>query len=205
MNTLCYTMNLRRTLDENDCAYIGKNALLNLMDGFSCPPNTEVEHFLKHSSIEFTNKNQSVTYLVFRPSVHEDILVGYYTLAIKPISVRASAISKTMARKLSRVSVLNPENDTFTASAFLIAQLGKNFALPKSERIKGAELLDLANRRILRTQYDFGGVVEFLECEDNPFLLDFYAENGFKAFDRRTVIPSDNESPHELIQFLRFL
>ena len=110
-----------------------------------------------------------------------------------------------MARKLSRVSVLNPENDTFTASAFLIAQLGKNFALPKSERIKGAELLDLANRRILRTQYDFGGVVEFLECEDNPFLLAFYAENGFKAFDRRTATPSDNEPPHELVQLLRFL
>ena len=50
-----------------------------------------------------------------------------------------------------------------------------------------------------------GGVVEFLECEDNPFLLDFYAENGFKAFDRRTVTPSDNEHPHELVQLLRFL
>ena len=71
----------------------GKNALLNLMDGFSCPPNTEVEHFLKHSSIEFTKKNQSA----------------------------------------------------------------------------------------------------------------FYAENGFKAFDRRTVTPSDNEPPHELVQLLRFL
>ena len=32
-----------------------------------------------------------------------------------------------------------------------------------------------------------------------------YAENGFKAFDRRTVTPSDNEHPHELVQLLRFL
>ncbi len=209
-----YAMNLRRTLDKDDCAYIGENALSHLIEGFSCPSNPEVEHFLKHSSIEFTKKNQSITYLVFCNTAHKDILVGYYTLAIKPISVRASSISRTMERKLARVSTLNPDDGTYTAAAYLItytaaayliAQIGKNFALPKSNRIKGVELLDLANRRIARTQYDFGGVVEFLECEDNPFLLDFYAENGFKAFDRRVTKSTDEEKPHELVQMLRFI
>lgn len=152
-----------------------------------------------------TKKNQSITYLVFCNTAHKDILVGYYTLAIKPISVRASSISRTMERKLARVSTLNPDDGTYTAAAYLIAQIGKNFALPKSNRIKGVELLDLANRRIARTQYDFGGVVEFLECEDNPFLLDFYAENGFKAFDRRVTKSTDEEKPHELVQMLRFI
>ena len=108
MNTSCYAVNIRSTIDRNDNAYIGEEALNLLIDGFSCPPNLEVEHFLKHSALE-------------------------------------------MARHI------------------------------------------------------VGGVVEFLECEDNPFLLDFYAENGFKAFDRRTVTPSDNEPPHELVQLLRFL
>jgi len=205
MNTSCYAVNIRSTIDRNDNAYIGEEALNLLIDGFSCPPNLEVEHFLKHSALDFTKKNQSVTYLAFRPATHGDIFAGYYSLAIKPISVRASAISKTMEKKLARVSVLNPENDTFTASAYLIAQLGKNFALPKEKRISGKELLTFADLTIKMARHIVGGVVEFLECEDNPFLLDFYAENGFKAFDRRTVTPSDNESPHELVQLLRFL
>jgi len=67
------------------------------------------------------------------------------------------------------------------------------------------ELLSLASLRISQPQHDMGSVVEFLEYEDNPFLLAFYAENGFKAFDRRTVTPSDNDSPHELAQLPRFL
>ena len=59
-------------------------------------------------SIEFTKKNQSVTYLVF---ANEDAaLVGYFTLAIKPISVNAENFSNTMKRKIARVSELDEEN-----------------------------------------------------------------------------------------------
>ena len=36
-------------------------------------------------------------------------LVGYFSLTVKPISVQASNISKTMAKKLSRVSILDEE------------------------------------------------------------------------------------------------
>ncbi|MBR2215122.1 MAG: GNAT family acetyltransferase [Selenomonadaceae bacterium] len=203
MSTSFYTINLRRTLDPKDSAYMGEKALNSLLSDFSCPPNQEVEQFLKHSAIEFTKKSQSVTYLVFNRVSYSDLLVGYFTLTIKPLSVRASAISKTMGRKLARVSVLNPVTNTYTASAYLVAQLGKNFALPKEERIGGAALLDLAGQRIAKTQYDIGGVVEFLECEDTPFLLDFYARNGFKAFDRRTAASEDDEE--ELVQLLRFI
>ena len=108
-----------------------------------------------------------------------------------------------MGKKLARVSVLNPINNTYTASAYLIAQLGKNFAVPIKERIGGAELLGLASQRIAKTQYDIGGVVEFLECENTPFLLNFYAQNGFKAFDRRITAAEDGGE--ELVQLLRFI
>ena len=202
MNISCYSVNLRRTLDTGDCAYMGESVLKELLGEFSCPPNLEVEQFLKRSSIEFTKKNQSVTYLVFRNSLRGDLFVGYFTITIKPISIKASSLSKTMRRKIERVSVLNPANNTYTASAYLIAQLGKNFALSKDERINGADLLELASSRIERTQYDIGGVVEFLECEDTPFLLDFYAKNGFKMFDSRIT---DGEEREKLIQLLRFI
>ena len=196
-----FSVNIRDLmLDE-----AGKCELSRLTSEFSCPPNSEIEHFLRHNAEDFTRKNQSVTYLVLKKNSVSFPLMGYFTLTIKPISVPASVISKTMGKKLSRVSALNPESDTYTAAAYLIAQLGKNFSWPKEDRITGVELLSLASLRISQTQHDIGGVVEFLECEDNPFLLDFYAENGFKAFDRRTATPSDNESPHELVQLLRFL
>ena len=114
MNTSCYAVNIRSTIDKNDNAYIGEDALNLLIDGFSCPPNLEVEHFLKHSALDFTKKNQSVTYLAFRPATHGDIFAGYYSLAIKPISVRASAISKTMGS--SAASAMDRGGFSLTAS-----------------------------------------------------------------------------------------
>ena len=49
----------------------------------------------------------------------------------RQISVRASNISKTMAKKLSRVSILDEETQSYTTAAYLIAQLGKNYSLPR--------------------------------------------------------------------------
>ena len=54
-------------------------------------------------------------------------LVGYFTITIKPITVNAENFSNTMKRKIARVSELDEENGTYTLSAYLIAQLGKNF------------------------------------------------------------------------------
>ena len=64
---------------------IGEADLRQLLSDFSCPLNPDVERFLTHNAIEFTKKNQSVTYLVF--TTEEAELVGYFTIAIKPITV----------------------------------------------------------------------------------------------------------------------
>ena len=58
--------------------------------------------FLEKSSIEFTKKNQSVTYLVF--DISSMVLVGYFTLALKPLTVRGETVSNTVKKKLLRVS-----------------------------------------------------------------------------------------------------
>lgn len=67
-----------------------------LLSEFSCPQNPQVEYFLRHHAIEFTKKDQSVTYLVF--DISDDSLAGYFSLAIKPISVLLANISKTTAK-----------------------------------------------------------------------------------------------------------
>lgn len=132
-------------------------------------------------------------------------LAGYFSLAIKPISIRAANISKTTAKKLARVSIFDREVQTYTTAAYLIAQLGKNYSLPKSKQISGAILLGSALETISHLKYSVGGIMEFLECEDNEFLLNFYIKNHFKPFDTRTITPTPEKEPHTLHQLLKFI
>ena len=43
-------------------------------------------------------------------------------------------------------------------------------------------LLGFALETISSLKYSVGGVMEFLECEDNEFLLSFYTQNHFKPY-----------------------
>ena len=189
-------------MDKDEPTYIGKESLYDLLSDFFCPKNPDVEYFLLHNAIEFTKKDQSITYLVF--DAEDASLVGYFSLTVKPISVRASNISKTMAKKLSRVSILDEETQSYTTAAYLTAQLGKNYSLPKEKRISGNILLGFALETIANLKYSLGGVMEFLECEDNEFLLSFYTQNCFKPFDTR-ITASQNNEPHTLHQLLKFI
>ena len=195
-------VNIKKSIEDSKSIYGDEQALCDVLSGFSCCVNPDVEAFLRKNSVEFTKKGQSVTYLVFEPVLGE--LVGYFSLSIKPVSIRLDSISKTMARKLSRVSILDVQTMTFNSAAYLIAQLGKNYAIPKEQQISGVNLLRSAQDTISEIQYSIGGVVEFLECEDNEFLLDFYAKNHFKEFGTRFVVPETGDTYvlHQLLKFI---
>ena len=194
-------INIRRYIG-NENPELGEDELRQILSEFSCPMNPDVERFLKYSSIEFTKKNQSVTYLVF--SVADGKLLGYFTLALKPLTVRGETVSNTVKRKLLRVSELDKKSDTYTMSAYLIAQLGKNYSENDGKMITGAELLGLAWDKIKATQYMFVGMVTFLEAENEEKLLSFYRESRFSQFDTRQTT-SDTDESHELVQLLRLL
>ena len=49
-----------------------------------------------------------------------------------------------------------------------------------------------------------GGMVVFLEAENEEKLLNFYKANRFSQFDTRQTI-SGTDEPHELVQLLRLL
>ncbi len=110
-----------------------------------------------------------------------------------------------MAKKLARVSISNTKSNTCTTAAYLIAQLGKNYSLPKEQQINGSSLLNFALKTIQQLKYAIGGVMEFLECEDNEFLLNFYAQNHFKPFGTRIASTSENGKPFLLYQLLKFI
>lgn len=193
--------NIREYLSAMDNQGLGENELKQVLSEFSCEKNLDVERFLKQQSIEFTKKNQSVTYLVFENE--NATLVGYFTITIKPISINANNFSNTMKRKIARVSELNEIDGTYTLSAYLIAQLGKNFSDNASEKITGKQLLQAAIDTIKELQYMAGGMVVFLEAENNDKLIKFYEEdNQFKKFSTRNGNSNDGQ---ELIQLLKVL
>ena len=68
--------NIRDFLNLEEAGEIGENDLEKIFSDFSSPKNSDVESFLKRNAVEFTKKNQSVTYLVF--SLEDMCLVGYF-------------------------------------------------------------------------------------------------------------------------------
>ena len=196
-------MNDFSTLNIRDKIKVGKEGeafLDHVYSGFSCPKNPDVERFLCEQSINFTKKNQSVTYLVNEKITFD--LVGYFALTIKAISVNANLFSNTMRRKIERVSEVNEHTGEYLVAAFLIAQLSKNFTDDINKRITGAQLLELAIDKIRALQYMEGGTVVFLETQNVPQLLSFYETNGFKQFAVRQSHTSDQ---HKLVQLLKVL
>lgn len=189
------TLNIREFVKSGES---GENLLKQIFSTFSCIKNLDVENFLKMQSIEFAKKHQSVTYLVI--STESGEIAGYFTIAVKPITVNAKLFSNTIKKKIARVSEENKENGTYNLSAYLIAQLGKNF---NSSILTGKELITIAIDKIKEIQYMAGGMVVFLEAEDNPRLMDFYInQNGFHRF---AVRKTKSEEPHDLVQLLKVL
>ena len=74
----------------------------------------------------------------------------------------------------------------FRASAYLIAQFGKNYAVNNGMSIKGTELMDCTMSVLHDAQEMVDGGLVYLECEeDNEKAYGFYVRCGFKEFDCR--------------------
>lgn len=197
------TINIREYLNNPNDDEIGENALLQILSDYSCEINSDVERFLKEQSIEFSKKHQSVTYLVF--SNEDAELLGYFTLTIKPITIKCNKIeSKRILKRIARISDCREDDDTYSLSAYLIAQLGKNYANNNDKRITGEQLLGLAINQIKDLQYLIGGTIMFLEAENKQELMKFYKDNGFVEFDTRETTSTVSEQ-HTLIQLLKVI
>ncbi len=195
-----FVLNLKNLLEEERLI----EAVQRYIDSYSSPKNPEVENFLKKSAINFTKLNQSVTYLVFNKQNGD--FVGYFSLALKSVIISADKLSNTSIKRLKRISVLESASNTFTVAAYLIAQLGKNYSIGKDSQINGTELLSIAYDQIYDGQKRFGGVMAFLECEDNDFLIEFYEnKNHLSEFGVRDSKNVFDNSDMKLHQFLKFL
>ena len=60
-----FAINIRKYLALGDDHEAGEPALIQLLSGFSCPKNPDVEHFLKKNAIEFTLPAESPKFNTF--------------------------------------------------------------------------------------------------------------------------------------------
>lgn len=178
---------------------IGEAKLKKCLSDFSCPINSEIEQFVMNNAIGFAKKKLSVTYFV----VNEfGKITAIFSLAHKAIEIGNANLSNSKRKKISRYAILDAETGSFTVSAFLIAQFGKNYAVNGGKDITGNELMDLTFEILEKVQHDIGGGIVFLECEDKENLLNFYQseKNGFMPFNER-YSANDNIKYVQLFNF----
>ena len=152
---------------------------------FSCTLNNDIEDYLKNPkrATNSSHMSSSVTYLVLDPQTYG--VLGYFTLMMKAYSVESGQLSSKNRRVVERFSEVDKQGK-FVVPVYLIAQLGKNFALPKEKQIAGVDLLKLAIDRFSRVRGEIGGKLVMVEREvDCPKLLEFYTKNGFRSWTRR--------------------
>ena len=97
--------------------------------------------------------------------------MGYFAIAIKVITVNASMFSRTMQKKIERVSEVNEQTGEYVLPAYLIAQLGKNYKDGANERITGEQLLQNALDAVKQIQRLAGGTVVFLEAQEETKVI----------------------------------
>lgn len=187
---------------ESMLDFYGEEATNALLSSFSCvrkniQKNEEVETFVKSKVIDFYKRKLAVTYLVFDEN---DDFVGIYTLAHKAIDIPIDRLNAKLKNKVKRYARLDEERRTYSVSAFLIAQFGKNYAYDKGRTVTGLEIMNSAMKMLSVAQSIVSGGLVFLDCEvDNKEALELYKKCGFIPFGER-----ESESDgHRYIQLLK--
>ena len=184
-------------LDEIET--FGEEVLKSILSKFVSEKNAEIEEFIRDKAIDFAKQKLSITYLVI--DTDSGLILGYFTLTHKSVILNSDGLSRTFQKKLAKYSRLDRDTGNYVVSAFLLAQLGKNYAVKADERISGKQLMKLVNDVLLDVQRRIGGGVMYLDCEDNPKLKNFYSQENFKEFAERF----SSEDERKYIQFMRFL
>lgn len=195
-------INLQDMIEE-----LGEKRTKAILSEFVCPKNLDVQEFIRSKAIEFSKRGFAKTILVFWISAdgNEKCLVGYFSLSNKNITVKKKNVSKNTYKKIYQFSDTS-EDDTCTIAAILIGQLGKNYKEGNDTLINGNELLQMAIDKIKEAQHIIGGKFVYLECEDKEKLLEYYQQNGFVSFGKRTLDKDEsNIFGNYLIQMLKYL
>lgn len=192
-------VNLSILLEE-----IGEEKVKAFLADYSCPMNEDIEDFLRNKAILFSKQGIARTHLIFAGYKGEAVLVGYYALAYKAVQVKGTKLTSRWRQRLSKFAIYNDISRSYWVSLPLIGQIGKNYTNGYDKLITGDELLKLACDRIESIQFEAGGKMAYLECEDTPGLIRFYEENGFFRFANRNLDGDELGKSRYLVQMIKY-
>jgi len=183
--------------------------LKELIEGFSCSLNKDVEDFIHSKAIEFEKQGLASTYLVFASYQDTMCLAGYFALAPKTfhIDLYTKRIGSSLRHRVNRFATYDEKLRKSIVTAPLIAQLAKNYTNNYDKLITGDELLKIACDTVKEAQLILGGRLVYLECEDTPSLVKFYQDNGFRFFGKRDLesVEKGKFKSKYLLQLLKYL
>ena len=196
-------INIRDLLSGNQeellRAYIETYSCEMEKEGVRKSLNPDIENFLNNNAIQFARMKTGMTYLVI--DEEDGALLGYFSLAHKPLEIPADGIPRKIKDKVKRFSALDEENNSYQVSAFLIGQFGKNYAVDNGRRISGNQMMRLAMEQLRLAQNTIGGTIVYLDCEADAGLIRFYEGQKFTLFGERI---SKNDGKRYL-QYLNFV
>lgn len=179
----------------------GESAVREAIGDFSCKYNPDIDAYLRDRAIDFTRKSMTISHLVFDEA--SGLCLGYFALTHKPVVFHAGTLSGTQRKRIERFAKLDDEAHCYTVSAFLIAQIAKNYLAQNGELVSGIDLLNLAKDELIAAKRKIGGQIVFVEIEHgNEPLAKFYADNGFVPFGSR-YDADDGISYDQLFLFLK--
>lgn len=184
----------------------GEGKTKKILSSFSCPLNLDVEDFIRNKAIEFSKQGYASTHLIFTSYQENVVLIGYFALANKSVTIKRTDLNCNWRRRLNRFAEYDGELNRYYVSLPLIGQLGKNYTNGYNQLITGDELLKMACDMIRETQLILSGKMAYLECEDIPKLVDFYKLNGFYPFAHRNMDREERglANSEYLVQLLRY-
>ena len=172
----------------------GEELIAALAKDFTCRHNPEIDGYLRQDAVDFTRRSMTITHLVFDDT--SGLLVGYFALTHKPLTFSAERLSANQRKRLERFAKV--ADGKYTVSAYLIAQIGKNYAAEEGKLIAGKDLLDLAKEELMVAKRQVGGQVVFVEMEQGNVALEkFYTSNGFVKFDSRVALEQDKQVTYD--------
>lgn len=185
---------------------MGEAAVRDELSRFSCPMNPDVEMFIRDKAIEFGKHGFAATHLVYRSFQDKPVIVGYYALANKSVTIKGSNLNSKWRSRMNRFANYDPEIKQYQIALPLIGQLGKNYFNEYDKLITGDILLSFACQKIRDTQMIMGGRMAYLECEDKSKLIEFYTRNGFHRFANRNLDRDEigHDTSKYLVQMLRY-
>ncbi len=161
----------------------------DFLAGFSCPLNKDVDFFLKHKAILYERMDKSRSYIVVGISGDVIRVLGYFSLTSREIEFGEDVGNRTRKKILGTGFEANSK-----ISAILIGQFSKNYSNNNNILITGKELFDLAIHKTIQANRYIGGRIVYLECENNPKLIEFYSNMGLELYLNNKGLPVLSET-----------